>query len=90
MRNRGYVPGRYSAEEMDVHAFDRMVAERYMEALRERDGGDRVNEIAAKLGEVGLPEPLGELAKRATGTRSIVGGGHNGLTAAAYLARAGR
>ncbi len=37
VRNRGYVAGRYSAEEMDVHAFDRMVAERYMEALRERE-----------------------------------------------------
>jgi hypothetical protein len=29
------VPGRYSAEEADVHAFDVMVAERYREALRE-------------------------------------------------------
>jgi Rieske 2Fe-2S family protein len=37
MRNRGYVAGRYSAEEADVHAFDRMVADRYMEALRERE-----------------------------------------------------
>jgi len=31
----GYIPGRYSGEEIDVHAFDVMVAERYMEALRE-------------------------------------------------------
>jgi Rieske 2Fe-2S family protein len=31
---RGYSAGRYSAEEVDVHAFDLMVAERYMEALR--------------------------------------------------------
>jgi hypothetical protein len=31
----GYIPGRYSGEEVDVHAFDVMVAERYMEALRE-------------------------------------------------------
>jgi Rieske 2Fe-2S family protein len=37
MRNRGYVAGRYSAEEADVHAFDRMVAERYLDALRERE-----------------------------------------------------
>jgi Rieske 2Fe-2S family protein len=36
VRTRGYVAGRYSAEEIDVHAFDVMVAERYMDALRER------------------------------------------------------
>src|SRR5690242_6058396 len=48
-----------------------------------------MNEIAAKLGEVGLPAPLKELA--ATHWDAvIVGGGHNGLTAAAYLAKAGR
>jgi phenylpropionate dioxygenase-like ring-hydroxylating dioxygenase large terminal subunit len=35
VRTRGYVAGRYSAEEIDVHAFDVMVAERYMDALRE-------------------------------------------------------
>jgi len=34
VRTPGYVPGRYSAEEVDVHAFDVMVAERYREALR--------------------------------------------------------
>ena len=48
-----------------------------------------MNEIAAKLGEVGLPEPLGRLAARSWDA-IVVGGGHNGLTAAAYLARAGR
>ena len=91
VRNRGYVAGRYSAEEVDVHAFDVMVAERYMEALREPRARWRaaVNEIAAKLGEVGLPEPVAELAKR-DWDAIVVGGGHNGLTAAAYLARAGR
>jgi glycine betaine catabolism A len=31
---RNYTAGRYSAEEADVHAFDLMVADRYMEALR--------------------------------------------------------
>ena len=31
----GYSPGRYSAEEEDVHAFDAMVAARYAEGLRE-------------------------------------------------------
>jgi phytoene dehydrogenase-like protein len=48
-----------------------------------------MNEIAAKLGEVGLPAPLHDLA--ATHWDAVVvGGGHNGLTAAAYLARAGQ
>ena len=35
--SRGYEAGRYSLEETDTHAFDRMVAERYMEALRDRE-----------------------------------------------------
>ena len=48
-----------------------------------------MNEIAAKLGEVGLPAPIKELASK-TWDAVIVGGGHNGLTAAAYLARAGQ
>jgi phytoene dehydrogenase-like protein len=48
-----------------------------------------MNEVAAKLGEVGLPEPVAALAKR-DWDAVVVGGGHNGLTAAAYLARAGR
>lgn len=34
VRTRGYTAGRYSAEEFDVHAFDLMVADRYMDALR--------------------------------------------------------
>jgi len=41
------------------------------------------------LGRVGLPMPTGDLAAR-TWDAVVVGGGHNGLTAAAYLARAGR
>lgn len=48
-----------------------------------------MNEIAAKLGEVGLPESIAALAAREWDV-VVVGGGHNGLTAAAYLARAGR
>ena len=48
-----------------------------------------MNEIAAALGEVGLPAPVSELAARPWDA-IVVGGGHNGLTAAAYLARAGR
>jgi phytoene dehydrogenase-like protein len=47
-----------------------------------------VNPIAAKLGEVGLPAPMSELAAREWDA-VVVGGGHNGLTAAAYLAKAG-
>ncbi len=41
------------------------------------------------LGRVGLPMPVAELAARRWDV-VVVGGGHNGLTAAAYLARAGR
>lgn len=41
------------------------------------------------LGRVGLPEPLAALAGRRWDT-IIVGAGHNGLTCAAYLARAGK
>jgi monoamine oxidase len=48
-----------------------------------------MNEIAARLGEVGLPAPVAELARRRWDA-IVVGGGHNGLAAAAYLARAGR
>jgi phytoene dehydrogenase-like protein len=48
-----------------------------------------VNRIAEQLGEVGLPEPVAALARR-DWDAIVVGGGHNGLTAAAYLARAGR
>ena len=48
-----------------------------------------MNEIAAKLGRVGLPAPVAELAAR-TWDAVVVGGGHNGLAAAAYVARAGR
>jgi Rieske 2Fe-2S family protein len=35
VRIKGYVAGRYSAEEVDVHEFDVLVANRYMDALRE-------------------------------------------------------
>jgi phytoene dehydrogenase-like protein len=45
--------------------------------------------VAATLGQVGLPAPLSELAARQWDV-VVVGGGHNGLTAAAYLAEAGR
>ncbi len=41
------------------------------------------------LGKVGLPAPIKELAARRWDV-VIVGGGHNGLTCAAYLARAGK
>jgi phytoene dehydrogenase-like protein len=44
---------------------------------------------AAVLGEIGLSVPLRELAAK-TWDVLIVGGGHNGLVCAAYLARAGR
>ena len=41
------------------------------------------------MGQVGLPAPIAELAAR-TWDVVVVGGGHNGLTCAAYLAQAGR
>ena len=44
-------------------------------------------DVAAALGEVGMPAPIDELAARRWDA-IVVGGGHNGLTAAAYLARA--
>ncbi len=46
-------------------------------------------EVDRLLGKVGLPAPLSELAAR-DWDAVVVGGGHNGLTAAAYLARAGQ
>jgi phytoene dehydrogenase-like protein len=48
-----------------------------------------VNPISAVDGRVGLPAPVAELAARRWDA-VVVGGGHNGLTAAAYLARGGR
>jgi len=43
----------------------------------------------AVLGKIGLPAPLHELATRPWDA-IVVGAGHNGLTCAAYLARAGK
>ena len=37
VRSRGYSAGRYTTHEGDVHAFDTMVADRYLAGLRERD-----------------------------------------------------
>src|ERR1700679_3003430 len=44
---------------------------------------------AAVLGKVGLPAPIRELASRSWDA-IVAGAGHNGLTCAAYLARAGK
>ncbi len=46
-------------------------------------------DVNATLGRVGLTAPMHDLATRDWDV-IVVGGGHNGLTAAAYLARAGR
>ncbi len=55
------------------------------------EGGASVGAVTVQdvLGRVGLPMPVAELASRRWDV-VVVGGGHNGLTAAAYLARAGR
>jgi phytoene dehydrogenase-like protein len=45
-------------------------------------------DVAERLGELGLPEPVSSLARR-TWDAIVVGAGHNGLAAAAYLAGAG-
>ena len=46
-------------------------------------------EVGSLLGKVGLPAPIAELAAR-DWDAVVIGGGHNGMTAAAYLARAGQ
>jgi phytoene dehydrogenase-like protein len=46
-------------------------------------------DVNAAMGKIGLPAPLSELSAREWDA-IVVGAGHNGLTAAAYLARAGR
>jgi phytoene dehydrogenase-like protein len=46
-------------------------------------------DVNAVMGRVGLPAPIGELAGREWDA-VVVGGGHNGLTAAAYLSMAER
>ena len=46
-------------------------------------------DVNTALGKVGLPAPIAALAAREWDA-IVVGGGHNGLTAAAYLARAGK
>ncbi len=46
-------------------------------------------DVSAALGKIGLTSPMHDLAAREWDV-IVVGGGHNGLTAAAYLARAGR
>jgi phytoene dehydrogenase-like protein len=50
--------------------------------------GKDTGDVSAALGRVGLPAPIAELAAR-DWDAVVIGGGHNGLTAAAYLARAG-
>jgi phytoene dehydrogenase-like protein len=44
-------------------------------------------EVGSLLGRVGLPAPIADLAAR-DWDAVVIGGGHNGLAAAAYLARA--
>ena len=53
------------------------------------NGDSQSSSIHDVLGCVGLPAPISELAAT-TWDVVIVGGGHNGLTCAAYLAQSGR
>ena len=46
-------------------------------------------DVNGAMGRVGLPAPVSELAGR-DWDAVVIGGGHNGLTAAAYLAQAGQ
>ena len=48
-----------------------------------------MSSVADVIGEVGLPAPIPELAAR-DWDAVVIGGGHNGLAAAAYLVRAGQ
>jgi phytoene dehydrogenase-like protein len=47
------------------------------------------NKVAARLGKLGMPETISALASKDWDS-VVIGAGHNGLTAAAYLARAGQ
>ena len=49
----------------------------------------RPSPTAQVLGRLGLPAPVAELARRKWDA-IVVGAGHNGLTCAAYLAKAGK
>ena len=84
--SRGYSARPLLGRGTDVHAFDSMVAARY--TRRPARGGGRVNPSPRSSASSGCPEPLADLAARDWDV-VVVGGGHNGLTAAAYLARAG-
>ena len=53
-----------------------------------RAGGPRRLTVQSVLGRVGLPAPLADLVARRWDV-VVIGGGHNGLVAAFYLARAG-
>ena len=53
------------------------------------NSSSRVSPTAATLGKIGLPMPTREMASRPWDA-IVVGAGHNGLTCAAYLAKAGK
>ena len=88
--SRGYTAGRYSARG-DRHPRVRLDGRRALHGgARDRGRGAGVN-AGRRAGSArsGLPEPVPSSPQR-DWDAIVVGGGHNGLTAAAYLARAGQ
>ncbi|HEY7781946.1 MAG TPA: NAD(P)/FAD-dependent oxidoreductase [Ktedonobacterales bacterium] len=59
------------------------------EPASQRTDGIATGPTSAAMGKIGLPAPVRELASRPWDV-IVVGAGHNGLTCAAYLARAGK
>jgi phytoene dehydrogenase-like protein len=78
-RGRAALVGRFESDQTDE----------IRPAHRERPSMPQPIRTADTLGALGLPAPIADLASRRWNA-IVVGAGHNGLTCAAYLARAGK